>query len=71
MDNNRNKETSGQSSQLGENAFKQDADRKYSDEARGVAEVNVKNANAAGDGSLERKDESLPSNDSSKNTQID
>jgi hypothetical protein len=70
MDNNKN-DTGGQNSQHQENAFKQDADRKYSDEARGVAEVNVKNANAAGDGSLERKDESLPNNDSSKNTQID
>ena len=52
-----------------EDRFKTDADRKYSDEARGIAEVNVKNANASGDGSIEKRDEELPSNSNSNDAE--
>lgn len=37
--------------------------KKYADEAKGIAEVNVKNAHASGDGSIERNDKRLDEKD--------
>ena len=41
--------------------------KKYADEAQGVAEVNVKNAHASGDGSTGRNDKRLDDEDSGGN----
>jgi hypothetical protein len=54
-----------------EESFKEEGETKYSEEAKGVAEVNVKNASASGDGALGRKEEELNNNDNSKNAEID
>lgn len=45
--------------------------KKYADEAKGVGEVNVKNAHASGDGSTGRNDTRLDEDDSSGDPEID
>ena len=46
-------------------------EKKYDDEAKGIAEVNVKNAHASGDGSTGRNDKRLVGAEDSGDPEID
>ncbi|HVK97816.1 MAG TPA: hypothetical protein VM368_08360 [Flavisolibacter sp.] len=71
MNNNQEKQEKKSNNQPGaEEQFIEEGERKYAEEARGVASVNVKNASASGDGALERNGEAMNNNNNQNNAEL-